>query len=88
MDKLGEDLIKEIVYDYQILTELTQAFPSCERSFHVGYRCRFEPFSENPEGHIIKEEEISATEFDCSKCLEVHIVDVRSLLGFWEVIIV
>ena len=72
----------------QILTVLTQVFSSCERSFHVGYRCRLEPFGGNLEGHIIKEEETHALELVCSKCSPSHYVDMRSILCYWEVIIV
>ncbi|XP_078321834.1 uncharacterized protein LOC144621833 isoform X2 [Crassostrea virginica] len=68
----------------QILTVLTQVFSSCERSFHVGYRCRLEPFGGNLEGHIIKEEEIPSLELVCSKCSPSHYVDKRSILCYWE----
>ncbi|XP_078326477.1 uncharacterized protein LOC111124123 isoform X3 [Crassostrea virginica] len=68
----------------EILSNLTQAFTSRESSFSVGYRCRLKPFGANPDGQIIKEAELSESEFDCSKCRKVHLVDVRSIRKFWE----
>ena len=69
----------------QNLTDLTKGISSCETYSQVGYRCRLEPFGTNEEGHIIKEEEMSAPEYDCSKCSKPHIVDVGSIRRFWEV---
>lgn len=70
-----------------ILINLTQAFPFYKRPFPVGYRCQIKPFRGNPEGHIIKEEDMSKPDFECSNCKPVHIVDVNSILYFWQVII-
>ena len=82
--RLTSELRKTI---FQNLTNLTQAFPSCDRSFHLGYRCKLEPFRGNQESHIIREEDIREgnPQFDCCKCNENHIVDVNSIICFWEV---
>ena len=76
--KLKEDI-------FQNLTEITQGISSSELYSHVGYRCRLETFGKNVESHILKEEEISGMEYDCSKCSQSHIVDVGSIRRFWEV---
>ena len=78
--KLKEDIS-------QSLTVLTQGILSSELYSHVGYRCRLETFGKNVESHIIKEEEMSASEYDCPKCSQPHIVDVGSIRRFWEVIV-
>nr|XP_022305978.1 uncharacterized protein LOC111112629 isoform X7 [Crassostrea virginica] len=75
--KLKEDI-------FQNLTEITQGISSCELYSHVGYRCRLDTFGKNEESHILKEEEISGMEYDCSKCSQSHIVDVGSIRRFWE----
>nr|XP_022303248.1 uncharacterized protein LOC111110883 isoform X2 [Crassostrea virginica] len=75
--KLKEDICKN-------LTVLTQGISSCEFYSHVGYRCRLETFGKNVESHIIKEEEMSASEYDCPKCSHPHIVDVVSIRRFWK----
>nr|XP_022305965.1 uncharacterized protein LOC111112627 isoform X3 [Crassostrea virginica] len=75
--KLKEDIS-------QSLTVLTQGISSSEFYSHVGYRCRLETFGKNEESHIIKEEEMSAAEYDCPKCSQPHIVDVGSIRRFWE----
>ena len=72
----------------QILVELTQVFSFYEKTkpFLVGYRCQIKPFSGNSDDHIIKEDDMSALELDCAKCTPVHVVDVTSILYFWQVI--
>ena len=75
--------LEELIF--QNLTVLTQSLSSCETYSQVGYRCRLEPFGTNQESHIIKKEEMSASEYDCSKCKQPHIVDVSSIRRFWEV---
>ena len=72
----------------EILSSLTKAFRSCESAYTVGYRCKVEPFGGESEGQIISEEEMSESEFDCSKCSVVHLVNVGYIRNFWEVIIV
>lgn len=68
----------------QILFDLTRAFPSNEESFQTGYRCTRKPYSNQPEGNIMLEKDMSS-ETDCSKCAPVHAVDVKSIVGFWKV---
>ncbi|XP_078331950.1 uncharacterized protein LOC144617560 isoform X2 [Crassostrea virginica] len=70
----------------QILVKLTRVFPFYEKQnpFPVGYRCKIKPFSGNSDDHIIKEDDISALELDCAKCMPVHVVDVKSILYFWQ----
>ncbi|XP_078322122.1 uncharacterized protein LOC111103591 [Crassostrea virginica] len=68
----------------QNITALTQGFFSCKRHSHVGYRCTLEPFGRNLESHIIKEEEMTEPEYECSKCSQVHIVNVDSIRRFWK----
>ena len=74
----------------EILSDLTQACTSCVGSFTVGYRCRLKPFGKKPEGHIFTQEEMerNKSELECSKCDTVHLVNLRSILKFWEVIFV
>nr|XP_022291998.1 uncharacterized protein LOC111103214 isoform X2 [Crassostrea virginica] len=71
---------------YQILTELTRVFPLYKNKtpFRVGYRCRIKPFSRTSDDNIIKEEDMSASQIDCSECKPVHVVDVTSILCFWK----
>ena len=69
------------------LTVLTRGISSSEFYAQVGYRCRLETFGKNVESHIITEEEMSASEYDCPKCSQPHIVDVGSIRRFWEVIV-
>lgn len=69
----------------QILFDLTRAFPSNEESFQTGYRCTRKPHSNQPEGNIMLEKDMSS-ETDCSKCAPVHAVDVKSIVGFWKVV--
>ena len=69
------------------LTVLTGGISSSEFYPHFGYRCKLETFGKNVESHIIKEEEMSKPKYDCSKCIENHIVDVGSIRRFWEVIV-
>ena len=69
------------------LTVLTRGISSSEFYAHVGYRCRLEIFGKSVESHIIKEEEMSAEEYDCHKCSHPHIVNVDSIRRFWEVIV-
>nr|XP_022316888.1 uncharacterized protein LOC111120466 isoform X3 [Crassostrea virginica] len=78
---LTSKLIKDIS---ETITLLTQGFSSWERHFHVGYRCKLGPFGGNQEGHIIAEEDLNGSEFDCHKCSECHVVDVKSILCYWE----
>ena len=78
--KLKEDIC-------QNLTNIAQGISSCEFNSHIGYRCRLETFGKNVESHILKEEEMSASDYDCSKCSHLHIVDVGSIRRFWEVIV-
>nr|XP_022305943.1 uncharacterized protein LOC111112616 isoform X3 [Crassostrea virginica] len=66
------------------LTVLTQGISSSEFYAHVGYRCRLETFGKHVESHIIKEKEMSGSEYDCPKCSHPHIVDVDSIRRFWE----
>ncbi|XP_078321956.1 uncharacterized protein LOC111119843 isoform X2 [Crassostrea virginica] len=66
------------------LTVLTRGISSSEFYPHVGYRCRLETFGKNVESHIIKEMEMSGSEYDCPKCKHAHIVDVGSIRRFWE----
>lgn len=68
----------------QILYDLTRSFPSDEESFQTGYRCTRKPYSNQPEGNIVLEKDMSS-ETDCSKCAPVHAVDVESIVGFWKV---
>nr|XP_022305989.1 uncharacterized protein LOC111112631 isoform X1 [Crassostrea virginica] len=75
--KLKEDIFRN-------LTDLTRGLPSCETYSQLGYRCRIEPFGGNQESHIIKEEEMLASEYDCPKCSQPHIVDVDSICRFWK----
>ena len=70
----------------QNITVLTQGFFSCKRHSHVGYRCKLVPFGRNLESHIIKEEEMTKQDYECSKCSKVHIVNVDSIRRFWKVI--
>ena len=72
-------IIKELIC--QNLTVLTQGISSSQ----IGYRCRLEPFGKDIESHIIKDEEMLASEYDCPKCNQSHIVDVHSIRRFWEV---
>ena len=78
--KLKEDIFRN-------LTNLTRGLPSCETSSQLGYRCRIQPFGGNQESHIIKEEEMLASNYDCAKCSQPHIVDVDSICRFWKVIL-
>nr|XP_022316071.1 uncharacterized protein LOC111119843 isoform X2 [Crassostrea virginica] len=66
------------------LTVLRRGILSSEFYPHVGYRCRLETFGKNVESHIITEEEMSGSEYDCPKCSQPHIVDVGSIRRFWE----
>ncbi|XP_078321960.1 uncharacterized protein LOC111112093 isoform X3 [Crassostrea virginica] len=66
------------------LTVLTRGISSSEFYPHVGYRCKLETFGKNVESHIITEEEMSGSEYDCPKCSQPHIVDVGSIRRFWE----
>ena len=77
-------IIKESIC--QNLTVLTQGHSSCEIYSQIGYRCRLEQFGKDIESHIIKDEEMLASEYDCPKCKQSHIVDVHSIRRFWEVI--
>ena len=78
--KLKEDISER-------LTVLTQCISSSEFYFRVGYRCRLGTFGEDEESHIIKEEDMSASEYDCPNCSQRHIVKVDSIRRFWEVIV-
>ncbi|XP_078321794.1 uncharacterized protein LOC111112647 [Crassostrea virginica] len=75
-------IIKELVC--QNLNVLTQGHSSCEIYSQIGYRCRLEQFGKDIESHIIKDEEMRASEYDCPKCNQSHIVDVQSIRRFWE----
>nr|XP_022287913.1 uncharacterized protein LOC111100394 isoform X2 [Crassostrea virginica] len=70
----------------QILVELTQAFPFYKKQnpFPIGYRCRIKPFSGNSDGHIMKEDDMSTSNLECSRCRPVHVVDLPSILYFWQ----
>ena len=72
---------------FGILSDLTQACSSCEDSFTVGYRCSLKPFKKKPEDHIITQEEMDrkTSDLECSKCVNVHLVNLESILKFWEV---
>ncbi|XP_078321091.1 uncharacterized protein LOC111111025 isoform X2 [Crassostrea virginica] len=84
-EKINTQLTSSIKIDIcQYLTDVTRAFPSCERSFDVGYRCRLELFGRNVVGSIIKEDEMSKPNHVCSKCSPSHTVDVGYLRSFWE----
>ena len=69
------------------LTVLRRGILSSEFYPHVGYRCKLETFGKNVESHIITEEEMSGSEYDCPKCSQPHIVDVGSIRRLWEVIV-
>nr|XP_022305922.1 uncharacterized protein LOC111112612 isoform X4 [Crassostrea virginica] len=75
--KLKEDI-------FERLSVLTQGILSSEFYSYVGYRCRLETFGKNVESHIITEEEMSASEYDCLKCSHPHIVHVGSIRRFWK----
>nr|XP_022308521.1 uncharacterized protein LOC111114492 isoform X2 [Crassostrea virginica] len=75
-------IIKELVC--QNLNVLTQGHSSCEIYSQIGYRCRLEQFGKDIQSHIIKDEEMLASEYDCPKCNQSHIVDVQSIRRFWE----
>ena len=77
-------IIKKLIC--QNLTVLTQGISSCEVFSQIGYRCRLEPFGKDIESHIIKDDEMLNSEYDCPKCTQSHIVDVHSIRRFWEVI--
>lgn len=76
--------IKENIY--RILSDLTRTFTSCEVPFQVGYLCTKMPHSDLPRGHILLEKEVKGG-VDCSKCIPVHVVEVKSIIGVWEVCI-
>ena len=67
------------------ITLLTQGFTSRESDLHVGYRCKLGPFGGNQKDHIIAEEDLNGSEFDCHKCSECHVVNVKSILCYWKV---
>lgn len=73
--------IKENIY--RILSDLAQTFTSCEVPFQVGYLCTKMPHSDLPRGHILLEKEVKGG-VDCSKCIPVHVVEVKSIIGVWE----
>ena len=85
-EELDTQLTSQLKHDVcQYLTELTQDFTSCEKSFDIGYRCTVELFGGPLSGCIIKADEMMNPKYICSKCSPSHIVDVKSLLCFWEV---
>lgn len=71
----------------QNITLLTQGFTSLESDLHVGYRCKVGPFGGNLESRIIAEENLNKSKvaIDCTNCSEIHAVDVKSILCYWEV---
>ena len=62
----------------QILDELTKDIPIYKKQnpFPIGYRCRIKPFSGNSDGHIMKEDDMSTSNLECSRCRPVHVVAV------------
>lgn len=68
-----------------ILLELTRTFKSGGAHFQVGYLCTKTPHKDPPQGHIILEDALKRKDVDCYKCKPVHVVDGKSILGYWEV---
>ena len=69
-----------------ILNKLTKTFPSSEKPFQIGYRCKVEPYSKSSESHIILEGDMDKSRVECSICRPVHVVqDVQFILGCWQV---
>lgn len=76
--------IRENIYD--ILENLTRTFPSDKDPFLEGYRCVINRYNNLPEGHIILKKDISEDyDYDCTKCVPAHVVEVDSILSFWKV---
>lgn len=68
----------------KILKNLTENFPLHEEPYLEGYRCVIKPYNELPEGNIVLKKDMSK-DADCTKCVPGHVIDVKSILGFWEV---
>lgn len=77
--------IKENIY--RILLELTRTLKSSGAHFLEGYLCTKTPHKDPPQGHIILEDALKRKDVDCYKCKPVHMVDGKSILGFWKVCI-
>lgn len=82
LDNYSCSEIRENIYN--ILENLTRTFPSDKDPFLEGYRCVINRYNDLPEGHIILKKDISE-DYDCTKCVPPHVVEVDSILSFWEV---
>uniref|UniRef100_A0A8W8NL39 Uncharacterized protein n=1 Tax=Magallana gigas TaxID=29159 RepID=A0A8W8NL39_MAGGI len=67
----------------KILENLTKTFPLHEEAYLEGYRCVRKPYNSLPDGNIILEKDMSK-DVDCTKCVQGHVVEVQSILGFWK----
>lgn len=67
-----------------ILKNLTETSHSHGKPYLEGYRCVRKPYNDLPEGHILRKDSMSK-EVDCTQCVPGHVVEVESILGFWEV---
>lgn len=68
-----------------ILKNLTETSHSHGKPYLEGYRCVSEPYKDLPDGHILRKDSMSKEKVDCTQCVQVHVVKVESILGFWEV---
>lgn len=82
LDNRSCSLLRENIS--KILKKLTETFPLHEEPYLEGYRCLIKPYNELPEGNIVLKRDMSK-DADCTKCVPGHVIDVNSILGFWEV---
>lgn len=81
LDNYSCSEIRENIYN--ILENLTRTFSSDNDPFLEGYRCVINPYNDLPEGHIVLKKD--SEDYDCTKCVPAHVVEVDSILSFWEV---
>lgn len=68
----------------KILENLTKTFPVNEEAYLEGYRCVRKPYNSLPDGNIVLKKAMSK-DVNCTKCVQKHVVEVQSILGFWKV---
>lgn len=69
----------------EILETLTKTSHSHGKQYLEGYRCEINPYNDLPEDNILQRDSMSKDVVDCTRCVKRHVVDVESILGFWEV---